>query len=286
MSPLAKHFIEQGIKLMQINEFLRSELVRAGFAGIDMQKTPLGVRITLRTSRPGLVIGKGGKRIQEITDILQERFGLEMPQIEVEEVVNPDLNAQIMAERLAYSLDRGRHYRRAGYYILRKIMDSGARGTEIIVSGKVTSQRARTTVFRAGTIKKSGQPAQEGVDKGVAQCVQKSGTLGIIVKIMHADIRMGDTVKINKEALSKFQAKKLSELTKTKAEKEYEITEVEKELFEEVEEEDISEISLESEKEADEKDLSITEYIKGCIEVGRDSNQEYELTIKSIKLEK
>ena len=158
-----------------------------------------------------------------------------------------------MAERLAYSLDRGRHYRRAGYYILRKIMDSGAKGTEIIVSGKVTSQRARTTVFRAGTMKKSGQPAQEGVDKGVAQCVQKSGTLGIIVKIMHADIRMGDTVKINDEALAKFQAKKLSELTKTKVEKEYEVTEVEKELFEEVEEEDISEISLESEKEADEE---------------------------------
>jgi len=147
-----------------------------------------------------------------------------------------------MAERLAYSLDRGRHYRRAGYYILRKIMDSGAKGTD-----------ARTTVFRAGTMKKSGQPAQEGVDKGVAQCVQKSGTLGIIVKIMHADIRMGDTVKIKDEALAKFQAKKLSELTKTKVEKEYEITEVEKELFEEVEEEDVSEISLESEKEADEE---------------------------------
>jgi len=238
---------------MQINEYLRSELVRAGFAGVDIQKTPLGVRITLRTSRPGLVIGKGGKRIQEITDVLHDRFGLEMPQIEVEEVPNPDLNAQIMAERLAYSLDRGRHYRRAGYYILRKIMDSGARGTEIIVSGKVTSQRARTTVFRAGTMSKSGQPAQEGVDKGVAQCVQKSGTLGIIVKIMHADIRMGDTVKINNEALAKFQVKKLSELTKTKVEKEYEVTEVERELFEEVEEEDISEISLDSEKETDEE---------------------------------
>jgi small subunit ribosomal protein S3 len=260
MSPLAKHFIEQGIKLMQINEYLRSELVRAGFAGVDIQKTPLGVRITLKTSRPGLVIGKGGKRIQEITDVLHDRFGLEMPQIEVEEVPNPDLNAQIMAERLAYSLDRGRHYRRAGYYILRKIMDSGAKGTEIIVSGKVTSQRARTTVFRAGTMSKSGQPAQEGVDRGVAQCIQKSGTLGIIVKIMHADTRMGDTVKINDEALAKVQAKKESELTKTKIEKEYELseeeralTEVEKELFEEVEEEDISEISLETEKEADEE---------------------------------
>ena len=111
---------------MQINEFLRSELVRAGFSGVEIQKTPLGVRITLRTSRPGLVIGKGGKRIQEITDVLKDRYDLELPQIEVEEVENPDLDAEIMAERLAYSLDRGRHYRRAGYYILRKVMDAGA----------------------------------------------------------------------------------------------------------------------------------------------------------------
>jgi len=139
-------------------------------------------------------------------------------------------------------------------------MDSGARGTEIIVSGKVTSQRARTTVFRAGTMKKSGQPAQEGVDKGVAQCVMKSGTLGIIVKIMHADIRMGDTILVNHEELAKVQAKIEAELRKTKVEKDLEIseatrepTEEEKDLFEEVEEEEISEISLEPEVDTDEK---------------------------------
>jgi small subunit ribosomal protein S3 len=254
--PLAKHFIEQGIKLMQINEYLRSELVRAGFAGVDIQKTPLGVRITLKTSRPGLVIGKGGKRIQEITDVLQEKFGLEMPQIEVEEVPNPDLDAQIMAERLAYSLDRGRHYRRAGYYILRKVMDAGARGCEVVISGKVTSQRARTSIFRAGTMSKSGQPAQVGVDKGVAQCIQKSGVLGIIVKIMRADIKMGDTVIIHEEELAKAQIKIKAKKEKTKVERDYEVTEEErepsdeeKELFEEVEDEDISEISLEPDEE-------------------------------------
>jgi small subunit ribosomal protein S3 len=253
--PLAKHFIEQGIKLMQINEFLRSELVRAGFAGVDIQKTPLGVRITLKTSRPGLVIGKGGRRIQEITDYLQEKFDLEMPQIEVEEVPNPDLDAQIMAERLAYSLDRGRHYRRAGYYILRKVMDAGARGVEIRISGKVTSQRARCQIFRAGTMTKSGQPAEVGVDKGVAQCIQKSGVLGIIVKIMKADVKMGDGIKIHEEELKKAQAKAKAKKKKTRAEKiaeEYEITEEEtvlseedKELIDEVDEEDVSEVSIE-----------------------------------------
>jgi small subunit ribosomal protein S3 len=254
--PLSKHFIEQGIKLMQINEYLRSELVRAGFAGVDLQKTPLGVRITLKTSRPGLVIGKGGKRIQEITDVLEQRFGLEMPQIEVEEVEQPDLDAQIMAERLAYSLDRGRHYRRAGYYILRKVMDAGAKGVEIKVSGKVTSQRARTQIFRAGTMTKSGQPAQEAVDKGVAQCIQKSGVLGVVVKIMRADYKTGDGIEINKKALQKVQKEMDIKLGKTRKRLdieeeviEGEIDEEVKEIIDEVDEEDVEEISLESEEE-------------------------------------
>jgi len=254
MSPLVKNFIEQGIKLMQINEYLRSELVRAGFAGVELQRTPLGVRITLKTSRPGLVIGKGGKRIQEITDVLQDRFGLEMPQIEVEEVAEPDLDAQIMAERLAYSLDRGRHYRRAGYYILRKVMDAGARGVEIIISGKVTSQRARVQIFRAGTMSKSGQPAQEGVDKGVAQCIQKSGVLGIIVKIMRANTKMGDDITIKADLLAKAQAAEKAKLAKTRAdymieEEEDVLSKEDRKLLDEVDEEDISEISLNSDKE-------------------------------------
>jgi len=255
MSPLVKNFIEQGIKLMQINEYLRSELVRAGFAGVDVQKTPLGVRITLRTSRPGLVIGKGGKRIQEITDVLQEKFDLEMPQIEVEEVSNPDLNAQIMAERLAYSLDRGRHYRRAGYYILRKIMESGgAKGAEIRVAGKVTSQRARVQLFRAGTMTKSGFVSHEGIDKGVAQCIQKSGTLGVVVKIQHIDTKIGDEITIKGDLLTKAQAEAVAKLAKTKAEyaieeEEAMLSEEDKQLIDEVDEEAISEISLAPEEE-------------------------------------
>ena len=239
---------------MQINEYLRSELLRAGFAGVEIQKTPLGVRITLKTSRPGLVIGKGGKRIQEITDVLEQRFGLEMPQIEVEEVENPDLDAQIMAERLAYSLDRGRHYRRAGYYILRKVMDAGARGVEIRISGKVTSQRARTQIFRAGTMKKSGQTAQEAVQKGVAQCILKTGVMGVVVKIMKPDYRMGDGIKVHYDELEQLQKQKEAQKAKTKAEeiiekgmKEGELEVEEEEIFEEVEDEDVKEISLEPE---------------------------------------
>lgn len=181
-----------------------------------------------------------------------------MPQIEVEEVSNPDLNAQIMAERLAYSLDRGRHYRRAGYYILRKIMDSGgALGAEIRISGKVTSQRARCQIFRAGTMTKSGYPSQEGVDKGVAQCIQKSGVLGIVVKIQHVDTKMGDEVNIKEDLLAKAQAEAEARLAKTKVEyvieeEEAALSDEEKEIIDEVDEESISEISITPDEE-DEK---------------------------------
>ena len=249
---------------MQINEYLRSELVRAGFAGVYLQQTPLGVRITLKTSRPGLVIGKGGKRIQEITEVLRVRFNLELPQIEVDEVKEPDLDAQIMSERLAYSLDRGRHYRRAGYYILRKIMEAGAKGVEIKISGKVTSQRARTQIFRAGTMKKSGQ-AQEKIEKGVSQCIMKSGTLGVICKIMLADYKAGDEVYIKNDALEKAQKKEEVKLGKKKPKKlakdEIEEEEIEgvpeelQELIEEVDEEEIDEISLESNDDEEEKEV-------------------------------
>ncbi|MBD3196192.1 MAG: 30S ribosomal protein S3, partial [Candidatus Lokiarchaeota archaeon] len=194
------------------------------------------------------------------TEELESRFELEMPQIEVEEVKNPSLDAQIMAERLAYSLDRGRHYRRAGYYILRRIMEAGAKGAEIIVSGKVTSQRARTQIFRAGTMKKSGHPAQVAVDKGVTQCIQKSGTLGIIVKIFHADFDSGDQISIRNELLEKRQKEIKAQKPMTKAEKiqagEYAIEEEERELtaeesklIDEVDEDEVEEVSIEADDE-------------------------------------
>jgi small subunit ribosomal protein S3 len=138
-------------------------------------------------------------------------------------------------------------------------MDAGARGVEIIISGKVTSQRARTQIFRAGTMSKSGQPAQEGVDKGVAQCIQKSGVLGIIVKIMRANTKMGDDIKIKDDLLSKAQAKEEIKLAKTRADymievKEGELSKEDKKLLDEVDEKEISEISINPDKEDPEED--------------------------------
>ncbi|MFX1338214.1 MAG: hypothetical protein ACFFDK_06375, partial [Promethearchaeota archaeon] len=130
----------------------------------------------------------------------------------------------------------------------------------IKVSGKVTSQRARTQIFRAGTMTKSGQPAQEAVDKGVAQCIQKSGVLGVVVKIMRADYKTGDGVEIKEDALKKAQKDLEIKLGKTqkRLEIEEEVIEGEidkevKDIIDEVDEEDVEEISLELEEEKKKK---------------------------------
>ncbi len=194
--PIKKHFINKGIQSCLIDEFLRSELDNSGYSGCSLQKTPMGTRITIRTSRPGLVIGKKGKKIKELTELVKEKFNINVPTIDVDTIENPDLNAQIQAERIAYAINKGQNYRRATYSIIRRIISSGARGVEVHISGKVTSQRARNQVFRSGVINKCGTPAYEGVDKGIAHLTLKSGVLGIRVSIMDKNYLLPDYVEI------------------------------------------------------------------------------------------
>ena len=193
--PLKRAFVERGIQIMQIDEYLAKVLENSGYAGVELQKRyPLGYSITIRTARPGLVIGRKGVRIREIGAKLTELFGLENPQIDVEAIENPELNAQIMAEAIAYGIRKGQNYRRTAYNIMRRIIRAGARGVEAKISGKSTSQRARTQIFRAGIISKCGEPAIEGVDKGIAEVVMKSGTIGITMKIMPLTYQMPDEI--------------------------------------------------------------------------------------------
>lgn len=195
--------MEKGIQLMQIHEYLTKVLENSRYAGIELQKSPLGYNLTIKTGSPGLVIGRKGMRIKELSQKLSKKFGLENPEIEVEAVDNPDLNAQIMAESLAYGIKKGQNYRRTAYSVMRRIMRAGARGVEIIISGKSTSQRARTNIFRNGIISKCGGPALEGVDKGLVHVVMKSGTIGIRVKIMPLSYKLPDEIILKDPDLKK-----------------------------------------------------------------------------------
>ncbi len=190
--PAEDHFINRGLLKVKVNDFLRRELRRAGYAGVDLQKSPLGMRVVIYAARPGMVIGRRGSTVRELTEILEHKFGLEAPQIEVSEVGVPELNGSIMAERLAQRLERGDHFRRAAYGVLRRIVGAGARGVEISIAGKLTSRRARYQKFRSGFVSKTGEPIRKAVSHGIAYAVLKPGILGVQVHIMLPDIASPD----------------------------------------------------------------------------------------------
>lgn len=193
---IERYFIREAVKEMIIDEYLEKELRRAGYGGLDIKKTPLGTKIMIFAENPGFVIGRGGRRIRELTRIMERRFGLENPQIEVEEIKNSYLNAKIQAVRLAQALERGIHFRRAAYSAIRAIMNNGARGVEIRISGKLTGERAKSVRFYQGYLAKVGNPAETLVSKGYAQALLKLGVLGVKVAIMPPDAKLPDEIEI------------------------------------------------------------------------------------------
>ncbi|MFC5135624.1 MULTISPECIES: 30S ribosomal protein S3 [Haloferacaceae] len=193
-------FIEDGLRRSQINEFFADELGRAGYGGMDVAKTPMGTQIVLKAEKPGMVIGKGGKNIRKITTELEDRFDMDDPQIDVQEVDEPDLNAQIVADRLANALERGWYFRKAGHTTIDRIMDAGALGAEIVLSGKVTGARSRVEKFNRGYIKHNGEPAQEVVDHGKGVAVMKLGTIGVNVKIIPPGAKLPDDFDVREDA--------------------------------------------------------------------------------------
>lgn len=191
----ARHFIVEGVKKMAIDEFLESELSRAGYGGVDITKTPLGSRVTVYAMKPGLVIGRRGMNIKELSRLLEEKFGLTNPQIAVAEIEVPELDPRIMAGRVASALQRGIHFRRAGFWALNRIMEAGALGAEISIRGKLTSRRSRNEKFRAGYMPKTGDLTRTLLRVAVMRVKLKPGMLGIQVKIVPPDAVFPDLTK-------------------------------------------------------------------------------------------
>ncbi len=191
-----RKFVTENIRRVLLKEYLMSRVGRAGFGGLDVQRTPMGTRVTLITERPGLVIGRRGEAIKSLTKAIEDDFNFNNPQIEVQEVENPNLNAQIMAEKLANALERGWHFRRAGHSTVRRIMDNGARGCQVIISGKLTGQRHRTEKFKEGHIKYCGQAKLNFMHQGFAAAKLKPGIIGVTVQIMDPRARLPDEITI------------------------------------------------------------------------------------------
>lgn len=191
-----KRIIVENVRRVLLKEYLMNETRRAGFGGLDIQRTPMGTRVTLLAERPGLVIGRKGGAIKSLTEAVERQFKFDNPQIEVQEVGRPALNAQIMAEKLANALERGWHFRRAGHSTVRRIMEAGAKGCLVVIAGKLTGQRHRREKFKAGHIKYCGEPRNLWMDRGFASAKLKPGIIGVTVEIMDPQAKLPDEIEI------------------------------------------------------------------------------------------
>jgi small subunit ribosomal protein S3 len=193
---IERKFVAENLKEFQIEEYLRSVLGKAGLSYIKMQRTPLGEKILICSSRPGLIVGKSGSNITRLTKELKTRFNLENPQIELLEEENPMNDASIVAEGIANSLERfgTARFKGIGHKAITDVMAAGARGVEVLISGKVPSSRAKKWRFYMGYLKKSGDIAVSGVDTAYSSAKLKTGLVGVQVRIMPSSTKMPDDI--------------------------------------------------------------------------------------------
>jgi len=184
MVDVKAHFLGLNLVRVKIDEYLARNFMRAGYSRVELIKTPLGTRVIIFADRPALIIGRRGQTIRQLTEVLEKYFRLENPQVTVTQVENPDLDARIVATRTALAIERGYHFRRAAFVALRRIMVAGAVGAEVIVSGKLTSERARYEKLKAGKVYKTGKHIERLVDRAVIHLLRKPGIYGIEVIIV------------------------------------------------------------------------------------------------------
>jgi small subunit ribosomal protein S3 len=213
----------------QIQEFISANLKGVGLSHTKIQRTPLGEKIIIYASRPGLIIGGGGNNIKKLTKSLKKNFGLENPQIEISEVENVNLVASVVAERIVSALEKfgTMRFKGIGHKAMADVLNAGGRGIEILISGKIPSARARTWRFYQGYLKKCGNPAMTLVETAYASAKLKTGIIGVKVSIMPPNVRLPDdlTYRANIQDVSPVSEEVPTEEAK----------EVEKEIIEKIE---------------------------------------------------
>jgi small subunit ribosomal protein S3 len=194
---IEKKFIEMKKNEYSIKEYIKNELGKGKISSVKIERTPIGERIILFTSRPGVIIGRKGESIQRLTDVLKKQFKMENPKIEIAEIENVDFDAQTVADQIALSLERfgSSSFKIVTYKFLDRIKRAGALGAEIILSGKLPGARAKTWRFAFGYLNKTGHPT-EFVNSAKAVAQTKPGTVGIKVYILPSGAIMLDKIEV------------------------------------------------------------------------------------------
>eukprot|EP00441_Pelagodinium_beii_P047120 CAMPEP_0197622660 /NCGR_PEP_ID=MMETSP1338-20131121/2869_1 /TAXON_ID=43686 ORGANISM="Pelagodinium beii, Strain RCC1491" /NCGR_SAMPLE_ID=MMETSP1338 /ASSEMBLY_ACC=CAM_ASM_000754 /LENGTH=233 /DNA_ID=CAMNT_0043192407 /DNA_START=37 /DNA_END=738 /DNA_ORIENTATION=+ len=181
-----RKFVADGVFNAELNEFLSRTLGEDGYAGVEVRVTPIRTEIIIRATRTREVLGEKGRRIRELTSLVQKRFGFPENSVELfaERVENRAACAMAQCESLRFKLLGGLAVRRACYGVVRFIMENGAKGCEVIISGKLRAQRAKAQKFKDGYLISTGEPKKHYISEAVRHVLMRQGVIGIKVKIM------------------------------------------------------------------------------------------------------
>ena len=181
---VTKYFIKDVSRRLEIDEHLAQELKRAGYSRVELTKSPVGTRVVIYAAKPGMVIGRRGQSIRDLTKLLEEKFGIENPQLSVATIEVPEQDPKVVASQVAQALQRGVHFRRSAYWAIQRVIESGALGVEITIRGKLTTERARYEKFRAGYLPRVGDPVLKNLRTAVVDVQLKQGLFGINVRVL------------------------------------------------------------------------------------------------------
>jgi small subunit ribosomal protein S3 len=199
---IEKKFVQAKKDEFALKEFIKQELGKGKITSVVIERTPVGEKIAVRTSKPGLIIGRRGEKIAELTDVLKKKFKLENPHIEIIEITNPYLDAWSVADEIAIALERfgPTSFKIIAYKMLEHVRNAGALGAEIRLGGKLPSERAKSWRFAFGLLKKTGDTAKV-VDRARITAETIPGTIGVKVEIMPPDAKVIDKLDISKKLI-------------------------------------------------------------------------------------
>ena len=236
-----KNVIKDNYNMMLLNDFLREEIKESGFHRVEVSKTPSGTKIVLHVTRPGIVIGRKGAGIKKLTEKVESDFGFKNPQIPVEEVAKAELSPSVMCNRMAAHIERGTAFRRATMWTLNQIMEAGAMGVQIIVSGKLRGDRSAFEKHTQGILPRAGNYAKDLVSEDITHTKTPMGLIGIKIRIARKE-------KLVPEFKLKTLSKTTTEVSKQES-KDEQIAETETEQIK-IEEEKMKKlVTLEEEEE-------------------------------------
>ena len=211
-----KNVIKDNYNMMLLNDFLRETIKDAGFNKVEISKTPTGTRIVLHVTRPGIVIGRKGAGIKQLTEKIEKDFGYKNPQISVEEIAKPELSPSVMCNRMSAHIERGTAFRRATMWTINQIMEAGAMGVQITISGKLRGDRSAFEKHTQGILPRAGNYAKNLVTEDIVHTQTPMGLIGIKIRIARKE-------KLVPEFMRKEEQNDVSNTTEEKSKEELDV---------------------------------------------------------------